>query len=65
MRGRKKIIEINSLEEIPMFKSENEEREFWETHYFSDDLAQELHDPKAEKEFRKIQKRLKMTDRRR
>ena len=65
MKKRKKILEINSLNEVPEFNSEDEEREFWETHYLGDDLAEILHDPKSEKEFLKIQRHLKLTDRRR
>ena len=65
MKRKKKIEEISSLDEVPKFKSEDEERKFWETHSLSDGLADILHDPKAEKEFLKIQRNLRLTDRRR
>ena len=65
-KRRKKIIVIKSESEIPKkFKSEDAERRFWETHGLSLALCEELYDPKVGKEFSKIQKRLKMTDRRR
>ena len=64
MSKRKKIKTINSLSEIPGFISEGEERKFWETHDISNKLAEKLYEPKANKEFSRIQKKLKMTDRR-
>jgi hypothetical protein len=36
------LIVINSLEEIPVFTNEDEEREFWATHEFSDELWESL-----------------------
>lgn len=65
MRRNKKLITIKTLKEIPKkFKSEDAERRFWETHDLSLALCEKLYDPKVDKEFSKIQKRLKMTDRR-
>ena len=61
---RKKILEIKALSEIPKFKSEDQERKFWETHTLSDKLWDELYDPEVDKEFNKMVKRLRMTDRR-
>ena len=63
-KKNEKIKTIHSLSEIPNFKSEDEEREFWETHDLSTKLWDELYDPKVEKEMNKMVKRLKMTDRR-
>ena len=65
MKRRKRLITINSLSEIPKkFKSEDAERRFWETHDLSLDLCEKLYDPKVEKEFNRMVKRLRMTDRR-
>ena len=61
---RKKILEIKALSEIPKFKSEDQERKFWETHTLSDKLWDELYDHEVDKEFNKMVKRLRMTDRR-
>ncbi len=65
MKKKKEIKVVNSLSEIPLFKSEDKEREFWETHDLSSKLWDTLHDPEVDKETRSLQKRLKMTDRRR
>lgn len=65
MKRRKKIKTVYSLEKIPLFKSEDEERRFWETHSLSTKLWDDLYDPEVDKEFNKMVKRLKMTDRRR
>ena len=65
MKKRKKIIVIKALSEIPKkFKSEDAERRFWETHDLGSKLWDELYDPKVEKEFNRMVKRLRMTDRR-
>ena len=64
MKKGKRLIIIKALSEIPDFRSEDAERKFWETHDLSLELCERLYDPKVDKEFRKIQKRLKMTDRR-
>ena len=64
MKRKKKIIQINSLDQMPNFKSEDEERKFWETHGLSEDLMDELHDPKLEKKERNLSKNIRMTDRR-
>ena len=64
-KRRKRIIVIKSVSEIPKkFKSEGAERRFWETHGLSLALCEKFYDPKVNKEFSKIQKRLRMTDRR-
>ena len=55
---------IHSLSEIPKFKSEDQERRYWETHGLSDELWDSLYDPKVDEEVNKMVKRLKMTDRR-
>jgi hypothetical protein len=65
MKKRKKIMTINSLSEVPQFRSEDEERKYWETHDLSYKLCEKLSDPKINREARKLQKRLRMTDRRR
>jgi hypothetical protein len=64
MKRKKKITQINSLDEMPNFKSEDEERRFWETHGLSEDLMDELHDVELEKKERDLSKRIRMTDRR-
>lgn len=64
MKKRKKITEVNSLKEVPVFKTEEQERKYWDTHTLSDKLWDELYDPKVEKEFNSMIKKLKMTDRR-
>ena len=64
MKKRKKIITIHSLSDVPRFKSENEERKYWETHDLSYELCEELYNPKINRESRSLQKRLRMTDRR-
>lgn len=64
MKKSKKIKKINSLAEIPDFKSEDDEWEFWQSHGLSEKLMDELYDPSVEREFNKIQKRLRLTDRR-
>lgn len=64
MKRKKKIIQINSLDQMPNFKSEDEERKFWETHGLSEDLMDELHDLELEKKERNLSKRIRMTDRR-
>ena len=60
----KKLIIVKSLSEVPDFHSEDAERCYWETHTLSNKLWGELYDPKVEKEFNKMVKKLKMTDRR-
>lgn len=65
MRKKRKLITINSLSEIPDFRSEDRERKFWETHDMSSKLMDELYDPEVDKEEKKLMKHLKMTDRRR
>ena len=65
MKKKKKLIVIRTLSEIPKkFKSEDAERRFWETHDLSLALCEKLYDPKVEKEFNSMVKRLRMTDRR-
>ena len=64
MNKKRKIKTITSLTEIPRFHSKEDEREFWETHDISNTLAEKLYNSKTNKEFTKIQKRLKTTDRR-
>lgn len=64
MKKRKKITQINSLNEVPRFKTEDEEREFWNTHGLSDKLWDKLYDPELEKKERKLEKNLRLTDRR-
>ena len=61
MKRPKKIKEVKSLSEIPRFKTEDEERDFWETHSLSDVLWDALYDPKVEKEFDEMVKRLRPT----
>ena len=39
MKKVKSLIEVNSKNEIPKFKNEAEEREFWQTHSFGPGLA--------------------------
>lgn len=36
------LIEINSLDEIPDFASDEEEADFWDTHSFSEELLESL-----------------------
>lgn len=64
MKKRKKIIKMNSLNEVPRFKTEDEEREFWNTHGLSDKLWDKLYDPELEKKERKLERNLRLTDRR-
>ena len=64
MKRKKKITQINSLDEIPSFKSEDEERRFWETHGLGENLMDELYDPAFEKNEHDLSKRIRMTDRR-
>lgn len=66
-KKNKKIKTITKKSDIPMrFKSEDQEREFWETHGLSYKLCEELYDPEATREFLELakKKRIKMTDRR-
>lgn len=62
MKRQKKIKIVKSLSEIPRFKTEDEEREYWETHSLSDTLWEVLYDPKVEKEFDEMVKRLRPTN---
>lgn len=64
MKKQKKIKIVRSLSEIPRFKTEDEERKYWETHSLSNTLWDALYDPEVEKEFDKTVKHLRMTDRR-
>ena len=64
MKKRKKIIKINSLDRIPRFRTENEERGFWDTHGLSDRLWDKLYNSELEKKERKLEKNLRLTDRR-
>ncbi len=41
-RRHAKLVEINSLDEIPQFGSEEEEADFWDTHSFSEELLNSL-----------------------
>lgn len=34
----RRFITVRSVDEIPRFRTEQEEREFWDTHDFSEDL---------------------------
>ena len=63
-KKNKKLITVKSLSEVPDFHSEDAERRYWETHNLSSRLWNELYDPKVEKEFNSMVKRLRMTDRR-
>lgn len=64
MKKSRKIKKIDSLNEVPSFKSEDEEWEFWQTHGLSEELMDELYDPDVEKEERELSKRIRLTDRR-
>ncbi len=64
MKKRKKIIQIHSLEGIPLFDSEDEERNFWEIHGLSDKLWDKFYDPNVDKKERILEKKLRQTDRR-
>ena len=64
MKKRKKITQIHSLEEIPLFGSENEEREFWGSHGLDDKLWDKLYDPTVDKKERILERKLRTTDRR-
>ncbi|MBI1859019.1 MAG: hypothetical protein HYR97_07925, partial [Candidatus Melainabacteria bacterium] len=50
-KKKKKIKPINSLSDVPTFNSEEEEREFWETHDLSNELTEKLYNPKVNKDF--------------
>ena len=58
MRKSKKVKRIYSLDEIPSFKSEDKEWEFWQAHGLSEKLMDELYDPDVEKEERELSKRI-------
>lgn len=64
MKKSRKIKKIDSLNEVPNFKSEDEEWGFWQTHGLSEELMDELYDPAVEKEERELSKRIRLTDRR-
>ena len=64
MKKRKKIMQIHSLEEIPLFDSEDEERGFWESHGLDDKLWDKLYDPTVDKKERILERKLRTTDRR-
>lgn len=42
------MIEIQRLEDVPEFESEAEEREFWDTHSFSEELLEQLLEPEPD-----------------
>jgi hypothetical protein len=42
MKQRQRMTVINSLDEVPDFSSEDDEREFWATHTLSDALWNSL-----------------------
>jgi len=46
----KKVSVIHSLDEIPEFSTEDEEREWWATHDLSEQLYDQLEDSQAELE---------------
>ncbi len=45
----KEMVEINSRDEIPEFKNEDEEHEFWSTHSFGEKLLDEF-EPRSERD---------------
>lgn len=45
----KEMVEINSRDEIPEFKNEDEEHEFWSTHSFGEKLLEEF-EPRSERD---------------
>ena len=47
-RAKYELTVINSLDEIPHFKNEDEERDWWATHEFSDELWDSLPDASEE-----------------
>ena len=57
-------MQVYSLEEIPLFNSEDEERNFWEIHGLSDKLWDKLYDSNVDKKERILERKLRPTDRR-
>lgn len=47
-RAEDAMIEIHRLEDVPEFASEAEEREFWDTHSFSEELLEQLREPEPD-----------------
>jgi hypothetical protein len=47
-KAKYELTVVNSLDEIPDFASEDEEREWWATHEFSDELWESLEDKSGE-----------------
>jgi hypothetical protein len=50
MKSKKPVdlIIVRSLDEIPSFASEDEEREWWATHQLSEELYEQLEDASSE-----------------
>jgi hypothetical protein len=47
-RAADELIEIHRLEDVPEFASEADEREFWDTHSFSEELLEQLREPEPD-----------------